>query len=376
MTYTVKEVVTEDDYRIFTELPFKIYKDNPYWVAPIRKDYRKYIHGKDNDLGHCPHKLFLVFGGEEALGRILAYVDEELNEVHGLKVGYLGEYEAVDEEEVATLLLDAAVDFLKSRGMTLVKGPVSLPSGEDHRGFMINGFDRMPSIMNTYNLSYYNAQWEKYGFRKYHDCYAFGAEKKDLEGKVKRLRELLPKVKERYGFRVDTVDLKNHLERDLEDIYQVLKEALPSEWEDFKPVTKEEIQGIFSQVKPFVDEDLVAIAREKGGRPIGFNLALPDYNEILHGFHGKLGPWQILQFLWKRKSIKRIRMFVMFVIPEYHKRGVSSAIYFTCFENGVRKGYEYLEGSTIWDYNHPMLADIEKFGARPTITYRIYQKEI
>ena len=376
MKYTIREVVDQKGYQEFMLLPFRLYKDNDYWVAPIKKDYIKYIQGENNDLGHCPHKLFLAYDNEEVVGRILPYIDEEINEIHHLKCGYIAEYEAIDDQEVADALLKAAEDFFQAQGMEMIKGPVSLPSGEDHRGFIIDNFTVVPKIMNTYNYPYYNDQWENYGFSKYHDCYAFSATTEDLQHKADHLKTIMPRVFERYEFHVDTIDLKNHKDRDLEDIYQILKEGLPPTWEDFKPVTREEIQGIFAQVKPFVDEKLVCIARTNTGRPIGFNLALPDYNEILKDFKGKLGPIQILKFLLHKRKIKGIRMFVMFVIPEYQKRGVSAAIYFTCFKNGLERGYQELEGSTIWDYNDPMLTDIRKFGAKENITYRIYQKSI
>ncbi|MDO5713078.1 MAG: GNAT family N-acetyltransferase [Tissierellia bacterium] len=376
MKYKIKEVKNKEDYESFMLLPFELYRGNKYWVAPIKKDYIKYIQGEHNDLGQCPHKLYLAYKEDSVVGRIMVYIDEEINRIHNIKCGYISEYEAIEDQEVANLLLDKAKEYFLSHNMEVIRGPVSLPSGEDHRGFIIDNFQIVPKIMNTYNFPYYNDQWITYGFEKYHDCYAFSATANDLRKKIDHLEKILPRVLDRYHFHVDTVDLKNRQAEDLEDIYQILKEGLPPEWEDFKPVTREEVQGIFAQVKPFVDEELVCIARTNEGRPIGFNLALPDYNEILREFNGKLGPFQILKFLFKKRKIKGIRMFVMFVVPEYQKKGVSAAIYYTCFKNGVNKGYNELEGSTIWDYNEPMLADIRKFGAKENITYRLYKKEL
>ena len=134
--------------------------------------------------------------------------------------------------------------------------------------------------------------------------------------------------------------------------------------------------SIFNQLKFFAVEDLIAIARTDEGRPIGFALSLPEYNELLIDFKGKLGPVQLLKFFFKRNKIKRVRMFVLFVVPDYHQKGVSAAIYYKVFKNAVKLGYEKLEGSTIWDYNQPMMNDIEKFGARKNIVYRVFKKKI
>ena len=190
------------------------------------------------------------------------------------------------------------------------------------------------------------------------------------------MEKLLPKIEERYGYRVDSADMRNNLDREAESVYHVLDKGLPEEWEDFRPVTKEEITNIVNAIKPYADEDLIMIARSNEGEPIGFSLALPDYNEILKDFKGKLGVIEGLKFLKKKKSIERVRVFVLFVIPEYRDKGVTSAMYFKTFKNAAKKGYRYLEGSTIWDYNTKMQNDIEKFGATKDITYRIYRKNI
>ena len=69
-------------------------------------------------------------------------------------------------------------------------------------------------------------------------------------------------------------------------------------------------------------------------------------------------------------------MLVLFVIPSYRNKGVSGAIYLASQEEAQKKGYTRVEGSTIWEYNKEMLADIESFGAERTKVYRIYTKDI
>lgn len=372
----IKEVRSQKDYQAFADLAKDLYQDNPYWVQPIRSDYLKYLQGQNNDLKLTPHKLFLAYEDQRVLGRVLAYIDQDLNKYQGVKVGYFSEYEAVDRQDVANALLDACVDFFADHDIEIMRGPNTLPGGDDHRGFIIDNFQEVPSIINTYNLPYYAGQMESYGMEKHHDVFAYTAEKSDLQAKVDRLERTIPLVEKRYNFHVDTVNIKGHLQKEKEDIHQILQESLPKEWEDFKPITREEIDNIFNQLKFFAVEDLIAIARTQEGRPIGFALSLPDYNELLIRFKGKLGPIQLLEFFFKRKKIKRVRMFVLFVVPDYHHKGVSAAIYYKVFKNAVKLGYEKLEGSTIWDYNQPMINDIEKFGASKNIVYRIYKKKI
>lgn len=369
----IKEVKTDKDLDEFCHLVYSIYESNDYFVYPIYDDYKNSLKGVNNRLISCPHKLFLASKDNKIVGRILAYVDEELNEYHSSSVGYVSQYECIEDEEVSKALLDACSKFFKSLNIKIMRGPVSLPDGEDNRGFLINAFDKYPSVMNVYSKKYYNDQFVNYGFSLYHDVFAYKANKDDLLAKIDKLSRLLPQVQKRYSYKTSVLDTKN-MEKELEDVYKILDLALPLSWEDFIPVKKSDVYSIFEQMKSLIVKDLIVIARNYQDEPIGFALTLPDYNEILKDFKGKLNLFNKIKFLLKKNSIKRVRMFVLMVVPEYRNKGVTSSIYFHVFKNAVKKGYTILEGSTIWDYNKDMINDIEKFGAIKDKIYRVYEK--
>lgn len=369
----IKEVKTDKDLDDFCRLVYSIYENNDYFVYPIYDDYKNSLKGVNNRLISCPHKLFLASKDNKIVGRILAYVDEELNEYHSSSVGYVSQYECIEDEEVSKALLDACSKFFKSLNIKIMRGPVSLPDGDDNRGFLINAFDKYPSVMNVYNKKYYNDQFVNYVFSLYHDVFAYKANKDDLLAKIDKLSRLLPQVQKRYSYKTSVLDTKN-MEKELEDVYKILDLALPPSWEDFIPVKKSDVYSIFEQMKSLIVKDLIVIARNYQDEPIGFALTLPDYNEILKDFKGKLNLFNKIKFLLKKNSIKRVRMFVLMVVPEYRNKGVTSSIYFHVFKNAVKKGYTILEGSTIWDYNKDMINDIEKFGAIKDKIYRVYEK--
>lgn len=369
----IKEVKTDKDLDEFCRLVYSIYENNDYFVYPIYDDYKNSLKGVNNRLISCPHKLFLASKDNKIVGRILAYVDEELNEYHSSSVGYVSQYECIEDEEVSKALLDACSKFFKSLNIKIIRGPVSLPDGDDNRGFLINAFDKYPSVMNVYNKKYYNDQFVNYGFSLYHDVFAYKADKDDLLAKIDKLSRLLPQVQKRYSYKTSVLDTQN-MEKELEDVYKILDLALPPSWEDFIPVKKSDVYSIFEQMKGLIVKDLIVIARNYQDEPIGFALTLPDYNEILKDFKGKLNLFNKIKFLLKKNSIKRVRMFVLMVVPEYRNKGVTSSIYFHVFKNAVKKGYTILEGSTIWDYNKDMINDIEKFGAIKDKIYRVYEK--
>ena len=372
---SIKEVNDKKTLNDFVDFIYENYKGDKNFVPPLRSDYIKYVQGVDNDLNEAgPNAKYICYDDDKVVGRLLVGVNNIINEYHGFKEGYISLFECVENYEYAEKLLDKAIEFLKSHGMTKVKGPLSLPGGEDNRGFIVDNFDAQPFIMNTYNKKYYNDFFIKYGFEKYFDCYAY---KDTIENAdIERYEKLVPYAMKKFDFRVDNIDLSN-VDKDAMDIMNVLERALPREWDDFAPPREEEIRKIVKQLVPFADSDLIFIARDnKTNEPIGFNITLPDYNQAIKKMNGKMFPFGFLKFLYYKRKINRLRFFVLFVVPEYRKKGVTSVMYLKTYLNALKKGYTELEGSTIWEYNRDMMNDVESFGANINITYRIYQKDI
>lgn len=378
MDYRILPVSSKKELDLFTMLPFEIYDEKSPWVAPLIGDYKKYIRGINNSLREAgPHEKILVLGDGRVLGRLLVGINEELNSYHGLKEAYISQFECHRDPEAARLMLDYAGRWARERGMDSLKGPLSLPGGEDNRGFLIDNFQAPVYIMNTYNQDYYNDFFLDFGFEKYADCYGFESQLK--EESLERYQHIVPLLMKRFDYRLDKINLKDKekLKRDAQDIKRVIDEAMPRDWLDFMPPSQREIDDITRQLVPFADRDFVFIARSNlDDRPIGFNISLPDYNQILKKLRGRLLPTGFISFLLNRKKINRARMFVLFVSPDYRKKGVTGAIYLHSQLNALKKGYKWVEGSTIWDYNKEMLADIQRHGAKKTNTYRIYSKRI
>ena len=376
--YQLHKVRTKKDIKDFTMLPFSLYDETSAWVPPLISDYMKYIQGHNNMLNQAgPNEKVLVRQGERTVGRLLVGINNDLNHYHGTKDAYLSQFEAIEDPEVATMLLDFAQTWAKEHGMKRLKGPVSLPGGDDNRGFIIDNFDSLTSVLNTYNKPYYNDFFVNFGFQKYLDVYAYEG-LLDQE-KLTKYQRIVPLLMKRFNFRLDNINIKDKkkLAADAMDIKRVIEESMPRDWEDFIPPNEEEINHTVDQLAPYADPDFIFIARSnEDNRPIGFNITLPDYNQVLKKMNGRLFPRGIFTFLLNRKKIDRGRMLVLFVVPEYQKKGVTGAIYLASQNNAIKKGYKRVEGSTIWEYNLPMLADIEGYGAKRNITYRLYTKEI
>lgn len=369
----IKEVKDKRGLKKFIALSWDIYRDEKDFVPPLKTDLLRTLLGKDNPLFMSgEHSFFIAYKDKKAVGRILVGINESLNEQKNAEDGYFSLFESIEDKEVAFAILDKASEWLKERGKKVFKGPVSPTNGDDYRGLLVEGFNGPPVLMNSYNHEYYVKFFEEYGLIKHLDLFAYYF---DVNcAKMERYEKVSNYAMERYKFQIDTINLKN-IDNEMKDIKSILDIAMPAEWEDLTPPTLEEVRAEGAKLKPLADEELILIARSEG-RPIAFAIALPNYNEVLKRMNGSLFPLGFLKFIYYKKKIKGFRMFVLFVIPEFRKKGVSGTMFYKYFENGVRKGYTYAEGSTIGETNRDMRADIEKTGGIRYRTYRIFKKEI
>lgn len=371
---TVENVANKKQLKDFIFFPYKLYADNPYWVAPLISDMKKTVAAEHNTLfKRGMHRHFMVYKDGKAAGRITACVDEELNAAKGSKDGYVSMFECMEDRGVAKALFDAACGWLKEKGITYVKGPISPTGGDDYRGLLINNFDSPPTIMNSYNMPYYKDYFEENGFEKYQDLCGYffdGTGNLLTENRIRASKYAM----KRYNFTVDALDMKN-LENELMDIKRVLDIAMPPEWEDLIPPSFDDIKAVADSLGPIADPDIIYIARSEG-KPIGFSVALPDYNQVLIKLKGRLFPFGFIKYMLGKKKINTARIFILFVIPEFRKKGVSGTILVKTIMTGTKKGYFYGEGSTIGETNLDMRRDAEGAGGILYKIYRLYGKKL
>jgi GNAT superfamily N-acetyltransferase len=362
------------DLRRFLTLPRSIYRGNPCWVCPLLADQRRALADALLPGDDGSRALFLALRDGRPVGRIAAIVDRTLNATKQSQTGYFSLFECVDDRQVAAALFDAAGAWLQARGLTVLKGPVSPegPHGDDCKGLLVDAFDRPPVLMTSYNPPYYQELIEGCGFAKDFDVYAYLLDKDRLfnrdPGKV------IEYAQRRYKFRLDTINLAR-LDDEIRAVKHVLDLAVPAEWPDMIAPSLEELQAMAQRMKPIADPDFVVIARA-GDEPVGFGIALPDYNQVLIHLNGRMTPLAILKYLYYRRKISWARIFIMFVVPTFRKKGVAHAIYYHIFLRGTGKGYTHGEGSTIGEPNTQMRTDMESIGGQKYKTYRIYGKEL
>jgi len=141
------------------------------------------------------------------------------------------------------------------------------------------------------------------------------------------------------------------------------------------PMTDDEIESMAKRLKPLIVPELAVMA-EIDGKPAGFMLTVPDYNQVLIKLNGKLGLLEIIKFLWYSRKITDIRVIIMGVKEEYRRKGIEGLLYLESFRAAQRKGYVRSEMSWILEDNVLVQKGCELMGGKLYKKYRIYEKKL
>jgi GNAT superfamily N-acetyltransferase len=353
--------------------PWRIYPGRyQAWVPPLLVEEHKRIDPRKNPFfEHGAVQLFLAYKDGHIAGRIAAIENRLHNEFHSDKVGFFGLFESIEDQEVARALLDAAAEWVGSRGLDTLRGPTNFSTNEEC-GLQINNYDSAPFVMMTYNPPYYVDLLEGWGLKKAKDLLAYQVRREDFDQpRFAKLQQLI----ERFGRDISVRSLR--MDRFAEEVALVRK-LYNAAWErnwGFVPMTDAEVDHMAKQLKPVVDPELALIG-EVEGEPVGFALALPDVNQAIRRANGRLVPLGLIKLLWHMRRVNGIRIITLGVVEQYRGGPMAPMFYLEIFKRGSRKGHGVAESSWILEDNQPMRLGVEKMGFTPYKTYRLYDKAL
>ncbi len=358
----------------FIDFPHDLFEGDPNYVPEIFLGQKDLLSEKSNPFfQHSNVQLFLALRNDKIVGRIAAIRNNKYIEFAGTNAGFFGFFDVIEDYEVARLLLDAACNWLRKEGLISAIGPANF-STNDTAGLLVEGFDSPPVVMMTYNKPYYASFLERYGFGKQMDLLAYlGVQDKANKKSV----ELSARIKERLagrGITFRNVNMRKFKE-ELGPVREVYKAAWDKNW-GFVPPTDAEFDHMAEGMKLVIDPDFALLA-EQHGKLVGFALAVPDINMIAKNIkRGRLLPFGIFKLLFQKKKIKRLRVILLGVLPEYRRMGIEVVFYATIISKGLEKGITEGEASWILDSNEMMKRGVESIGMVPYKRYRMYEKSL
>lgn len=378
MALTVSPVVTAADRRQFVDLAWRLYRDDPNWVPPLKQEVHGLIGGAKTNpwFLHGRAAFFLARREGEVVGRISAQVCD-LVQQRRPGLGQWGLFETIDDPDVASALIETAESWLRAQGMIRAQGPISI-SIWDEPGLLVKGFDSPPVVMMGHHLAYYERHVLQAGYEGVKDLHAW-----DLRidhGFPELVNRIVAAGERNSRIRIRELD-KSRYESEAALILDILNEAWSDNW-GFVPLTAEEIAHVGKKLKPIAFSHLVRIA-EYEGEPVAFMITLPDINELLADLDGRLFPFGWAKLLWRLRNpqTKWMRVPLMGVRKKLQGTRTASLLAFMMIEfirrdAVARNAATMAEIGWILDDNGPMISIADAIESRIRKTYRVYEKAL
>lgn len=342
----IKEVNLAEN-KDFFEVALRIYKNDPNWVAPLEVEIKSlFDKNKNKLLQNGDYKTWVLYKNNLPIGRIIAFWTEKKSKKRRPYEGGLSFFECINNQDAANLLFDTAIKWLKTQDMQVVDA-VTVP-GENYNywgvlteGFVCQGFG-MP-----YNPPYYKELFEDYGFQNYYEQYSYHVDltKEFPERHVKFAQHILNSTE--YDFKC--LDINNP-EKFAKDITTIFNDVWSVFHADYVPVEYQEFLKTFEELKPIINPKYIWIAYHNN-HPVGMTICLPDINQAIKPFKGKLNLLNKIRLVFRMKKINRARLFVAGVNPKYQRTGLIYGIFLKLTDALKEDKIKELEMSWVGDYN-------------------------
>ena len=356
------------------DLPWQLYKEDPYWVPPLRVSLKHLFSPKHPFYDNARTRMFMASSNQGIEGRIMGIINDAHNDFHGEKCGFFGFFETVDNQEVVDSLFEQVEDYLRREGMDKIRGPVNLSTNYEC-GLLVEGFADSPTIMMTYNPAFYQRLLEFRGFKKAKDLLAYHVPL-DPDVMPKHIIDRFERIKKAKKVSCRPINLKKW-DKEIELIHDIYNDAWGKNW-GFVPMNKREFMDMASEMKQIVDPDLILFSMVKN-KEAGFVMALPDYNQVFHKIpDGKLFPFGIFKLLAAKKHINRSRVVTLGMKKKYHNLGVGYLLFNDIYTALMKTGrYKTCEMSWVLEDNHRLFGPLLQLrGVKHCKTYRIFEKTL
>jgi hypothetical protein len=366
--------------RRFVDLPYRLHRDNPNWVPPLRRDVRQILDPRRNPFfDHGEACFWLAWRNGDVVGRISAQINRLHLETHGDGTGHFGCLEAVDDATVFAALLGAAEDWLRAREMRQMVGPYSL-SINDELGILVDGFLTPPMVGMTYCPPYYAERIAAAGYAKAKDVYALELHATATKNsRMAEFERIVAPLCETGRISLRTLNRAKFAE-DLRSAIDIYNDAWRGNW-GFVPVTEREAGLLIKQLAPVLPEQAVVFALADG-ELAGMGVGLPNMNELTADLRGRLLPLGWLKLLWRLRfrRPRTARLILLGLRQRYRSSALGTAILGLLASELVRGmqllNVEMIEFSWVLEDNKVALDNSRAIGAEIAKTYRLFGKAL
>ncbi len=373
MNITIKEVKTAGALKSFVNFQPQLYKGEKYYVQPLnKKELNTLNKSKNPAMEFCDARYWLALSHGKIVGRIAGIINHKFNETSSATHIRFGWFDCIDDQAVASLLLEVVENWGKEQKMQFIHGPLGFISF-DRSGVLVDGFEEMPTSFGSYNYAYYNRLIMDAGYEK------------DVDW-VEHLIIVPEKVPEKISkmataimkrFDLKQVELRNH--KDVLLYANQLFAMLNSAYEEiygFVPLTDEITDNIIKDFIDIVKTDFISILTNKDEEVVGFGIATPSLVKAFQKAKGRLFPFGFIHMMKALKKNDVADMLLIGVRPDYQNKGLHALVFNKITQAFINHHYKYVEMTRVLEHNNKLLQLFSMYDIRQHKRARCYIKEL
>lgn len=374
-TMYITEVSSLQQERIFLEMPSLIYKKEPNYVRPLDKDITDVFDSQTNPLlaqGGCCRLLLWTEAGT-CIGRIAAFYKVKTGSEGHRRIGGIGFFECINDQEAADLLFDQAKRWLAGEGISVIHGPVNFGSRHKWWGLLAEG-DAAPNYGCHYHPPYYRQLFENYGFSLNYRQLTFSFNQGDTQPRL--FKQILShySADNRYEFKPVISCFQPETAAIFQQLYNntwAIQEGLPD-------ISLDQVLTLMQKLEDILDPRLIWFAYFKG-EPVAFFVGIAELNSlIVQHVWGKIGFLDKFKLASRRWFGQYDKAFGLYygVLPAFQRSSVGLGLMAAMQDAWLTRmkiPYRSIEFNWIGDYNPRMVKLMQIAGAEICKVHHTYR---
>jgi hypothetical protein len=282
--------------RAFLDFPFRLYRRDPWWIAPGLAETARLLTGHHPCSGFLTVSGWLICAGDRVVARGAGFLNARVTDC-GAPLGTLGLFESENDPEAARLLVGTVAAWLKTHGANMLWGPMNGTLWLTHR-CLARGHAGPIFYGEPYNPAYYPFLLEGSGLAPARRWVSVVSAGMDLERVERRLAPRFARARDT-GYTVRSWQ-PQFFESELRLLYRLLSDSFSCFWA-FHDIDEEIFFDLFSGLRHFYDPRLIWFLLDPAGEPVGFVVVLPDCSAAIRAMRGRNDVLARLRFLRHRR---------------------------------------------------------------------------
>lgn len=330
--------------KAFTRLPNDLFKKIEAFSPALEIDELASFSQRENPvIKDFPTIRYIAYKDGKVVGRIAGIIHTFYNEQFNTKIARFSRIDFIDDEEVATALINKIEAWAKSYGMNKVIGPMGF-SDFDKMGLLVDGFNYDNTFITIWNPPYYEKHLINLGYQEEARWVENRIIIEEIPEKIKKAASI---AKRRYGYELVIPKTKKEARELAFPAFKMYNEAFKKLY-GFYPLTDELMKYYVDQVMLIITLDYIWFIKDKDKKIIGLGLMMPSLGRQIKKTNGRLLPTGIFRILKGLKKHNVVDLYFIAVDEVHRNRGVPAIM----IEDGFMKAKER---GVIWAETGPEL---------------------